>query len=196
MGRRPAGARSLGGMIRVGNGRKRECRPGRRWLATLRIYLPQKKLKLRERSYRELERHLSVHFQPLHHIPLRQVAAGDVSARYLTLANTAGRTTATNAWRSLSALFAWGMRQGLVDRNPCLGVERFPDRKRDRVLSAAEIKAVWDATSGDDDYQCDHSLVAAVRRPRQRNRRAEMGRDLFRSDRAAGRTGETPTGST
>ena len=121
-------------------------------LAILRIYLPQKKLKLRERSYRELERHLSVHFKPLHHIPLRQVAAGDVSARYLTLANTAGRTTATNAWRSLSALFAWGMRQGLVDRNPCLGVERFPDRKRDRVLSAAEIKAVWDATSGDDDY--------------------------------------------
>ena len=55
--------------------------------------------------------------------------------------------------------FAWGMRQGLVDRNPCLGVERFPDRKRDRVLSAAAIKAVWDATSGDDRLQCDHSLL-------------------------------------
>ena len=120
-------------------------------LATLRIYLPQKKLKLRERSYRELERHLSVHFQAAAHIPLRQVAAGDVSARYLTLANTAGRTTATNAWRSLSALFAWGMRQGLVDRNPSLGINAFPTAS---VIAsrAAEIKAVWDATSGDDDY--------------------------------------------
>jgi integrase len=150
-------AGDLQARIRLGYdpGRERaqvRAEAGQTVLATLRVYLPQKKLKLRERSYRELERHLLVHFRPLHHIPLRQVIAGDVSTRYLTLANTAGRTTATNSWRSLSAFFSWCMRQGVVDRNPCLGVERFPDRKRDRVLSAAEIKAVWDATSGDDDY--------------------------------------------
>jgi integrase len=121
-------------------------------LATLQTYLPQKKLKLRERSYRELERHLMVHFKSLHRTPLRQVVAGDASARYLTIANSSGRTTATNSCRSLSAFFSWCMRQGLVNRNPCLGVERFPDRKRDRVLTAAEIKAVWDATSDDSDY--------------------------------------------
>ena len=117
------------------------------------LYLPQKKLKLRERSYRELDRHLSGYFKPLHPIPLRQVAASDVSARYMTLASTVGGTTANNALRSLSAFFAWGMRQALVDRNPCLGTERFPDRKRDRVLTAMEIKALWDATSGDSDYE-------------------------------------------
>jgi integrase len=121
-------------------------------LATLRVYLPQKKLKLRERPYREVERHLLVHFEPLHCTPLRQVATGEVAARYLKLADTVGRTTATNAWRSLSAFFAWGMRQGLADRNPCLGVERFPDRKRDRVLSAGEIKTLWSATAGGSDY--------------------------------------------
>ena len=120
--------------------------------ATLKAYLPQKKSKLRERPYREVERHLLVHFKPLHSTPLRQVAAGDVSARYLKLGDTVGSTTADNAWRSLSAFFSWAMRQGLIDRNPALGTERFPSRKRTRVLSAAEIKAVWDATSGDDDY--------------------------------------------
>jgi integrase len=121
-------------------------------VATLQTYLPQKKLALRERSYRELERHLLIRFKPLHRMPLRQVAVPDVNARYLAIANTSGQTTATNACRSLSAFFAWCVRQGLAERNPCLGVERFPNRKRERVLSAAEIKAVWDATSGEDDY--------------------------------------------
>jgi integrase len=120
--------------------------------ATLRTYLPQKKLTLRPRSYIEVERHLLIYWEPLHRLPLRLVAIRDVSARYLTIADTNGRTTATNSWRSLSAFFDWCLRQGLTERNPCLGVERFPDRKRDRVLSAAEIKAVWDATAGPDDY--------------------------------------------
>src|SRR5262249_47798593 len=120
--------------------------------ATLQTYLPQKKLTLRERSYRELERHLLIYFKPLHRTPLRLVTTRDVNTRYLGIATKGGRPTATNALRSLSAFFGWCMRQGLIEHNPCLGVERFPDRKRDRVLSAAEIKAVWDATSGSDDY--------------------------------------------
>jgi integrase len=140
--------------------------------ATLQSYLPQKKQTLRPRSYAEVERHLLIYFKPLHRVPLRLVAVRDVSARYLAIANASGRTTATNAWRSLSAFFDWCVRQGLLERNPCLGVERFPDRKRDRVLSAAEIKAVWDATAGPDDYSaivrlllltgCRSSEIAAL----------------------------------
>lgn len=121
-------------------------------LATLQLYLPQKKLKLRERPYREVERHLLVHYRPIHRIPLHAVTVGDIAPRYLAIANASGRAAATNAWRSLSAFFGWAMRQGLVDRNPCLGVERFPDRQRDRVLSAVELKALWEATADDSDY--------------------------------------------
>src|SRR6516164_476610 len=121
-------------------------------VATLQTYLPQKKLTLRPRSYVETERHLLVDFAPLHATPLRLVTARDVSARYLAIASTKGRTTATNALRALSAFFDRALRQGLIERNPCLGVERFDVRKRDRVLTAAEIKALWDATSGSDDY--------------------------------------------
>jgi integrase len=120
--------------------------------ATLRTYLPLKRQALRPRSYIEVERHLLTYFKALHRVPLRLVKVSDVSARYLAIANTSGRTTATNSWRSLAAFFDWCLRQGLIERNPCLGVERFADRKRDRVLSAAEIKAIWDATSGSDDY--------------------------------------------
>jgi len=121
-------------------------------VAALQTYLPQKRLTLRPRSYTEVERHLLTYWKPLHRLPLRTVTARDVNARYLAVAKDSGRTTATNSWRSLSAFFGWCLRQGLVERNPTLGVERFPDRKRDRVLSAAEIKMVWDATAGADDY--------------------------------------------
>jgi integrase len=119
--------------------------------AVLQSYLPQKKLKLRERPYREIERHLLVHFKPLHRIPLRQVTIGDIGRHYLRISGN-GHAVANNSWRSLSAFFGWSMRQGFVDRNPCLGVERYPDRKRDRVLSAGEIRALWAATEGSDDH--------------------------------------------
>src|SRR5215475_5247993 len=39
--------------------------------ATLQVYLPQKKLALRPRSYTEVERHLLIYFKPLHRMPLR-----------------------------------------------------------------------------------------------------------------------------
>ena len=120
--------------------------------ATLKVYLPQKKLNLRPRSYDQVERHLLMHCEPLHRLPLRLITTPDVTARHLVIASASGRTAATNVLRSLSAFFDWALRQGLVERNPALGVERFPDRRRDRVLNAAEIKAVWDATSGADDY--------------------------------------------
>jgi len=125
---------------------------GQTLAATLKVYLPQKKLKLRQRSYEQVERHLLMHCEPFHRLPLRLITTPDVTARHLAIASINGRATATNVLRSLSALFSWALRQGLVERNCCLGVERFPDRKRDRVLSAAELKAIWDATSGSDDY--------------------------------------------
>jgi integrase len=125
---------------------------GQTLAATLKVYLPQKKLNLRPRSYEQVERHLLTHCEPLHRLPLRLISTPDVSERHLAIANASGRTAATNVLRSLSAFFDWSLRQGRVERNPCLGVERFPDRRRDRVLNAAEIKAVWDATAGTDEY--------------------------------------------
>ena len=125
---------------------------GQTLAATLKVYLPQKKLNLRPRSYDEVERHLLMHCELLHRLPLRLITTPDVTARHLAIANASGRTAATNVLRSLSAFFDWSLRQGLVERNPCLGVERFPDRRRDRVLNAAELKAIWDATAGADDY--------------------------------------------
>ena len=120
--------------------------------AKLPVYLAEKKLKLRPRSYVETERHLLVDYAPLHRLPLRRVSTEDLTARNVAIATAKGRTTATNSLRTFSTFFAWAMRQGLVDRNPCIGVERFEVAERDRVLSADEVKAIWDATADPSDY--------------------------------------------
>jgi integrase len=120
--------------------------------AVLQTYLSQKKLTLRPRSYTETERHLLVDYAPLHRLPLRRVSTADITTRNVAIATTKGRTTATNSLRAFSAFLAWAMRQGLIDRNLCMGVERFEVGERDRVLSADEVKAIWDATAGPGDF--------------------------------------------
>jgi integrase len=35
------------------------------------------------------------------------------------------------------------MREGLIDSNPALATNKYPERSRDRVLSNAELRAVW-----------------------------------------------------
>ena len=120
--------------------------------AVLETYLPRKKLTLRPRSYIETERHLLVDYAPLHRLSLRRVSTADITARNVAIATTKGRTTATNSLRAFSAFLTWAMRQGLIDRNPCMGVERFEVGERDRVLCADEVKAIWDATAGPSDY--------------------------------------------
>jgi integrase len=118
----------------------------------LQIYLPIKRAKLRPRSYTETERHLLVGFKRLHPRPVRQITTAMVSAAYEAMVVERGATAATNAWRSLHAFFDWALRQWLIDRNPAIGVERRNPRVRSRVLTADDIKAVWDATANGVDH--------------------------------------------
>jgi integrase len=52
---------------------------------------------------------------------------------------------------TLSAFYAWAIGQGLAETNPVVGtVPVAPERPRERVLSAAEVRAVWGAAREDD----------------------------------------------
>ena len=118
----------------------------------LATYLPIKRAKLKPRSYTEVERHLLKNLQSLHRQQLRQLTPAQVSARYEAIASERGATTANNTWRSLHAFLDWCLRQNQIDRNPAIGVERRKDRKRSRVLTAGEIRALWQATEDTSDY--------------------------------------------
>jgi integrase len=111
-------------------------------------YLAEKRGRLRPRTLREIERYLLGHWKPLHGLPLHKIERRSVAA-YLGGAPVA----AARARGWLSAVYAWAIAEGLCDANPVIGT-RVPDadvRPRDRVLSDAELAAVWNA-SGDDDY--------------------------------------------
>jgi integrase len=150
-------AGQLQGKVRLGQDPAQERREGKaRALATmgavLPAYLGHKRQMLRPRPYVQVERHLTKYYAPLHRYPLTAITMVTISARCAAIAAESGATTAKNSWRSVHAFFVWCLRRGLISSNPAVGVEHRPDRKRDRVLTASELRAVWSATSGPGDF--------------------------------------------
>lgn len=110
-------------------------------------YLAAARTRLRPRTFAEVERHLLVHWRPLHSISVHQLARRQVAERINELPPIAG----ARARAALSAMFTWSIREGLCEANPVTGTNRPIAKARDRVLSAAELRAVWHAC-GDDDF--------------------------------------------
>jgi integrase len=120
--------------------------------AILQSYLPDKREAVRSGTYGSIERHLLKHCKPLHGVPIGSLDRRTIAARLAAIATGNGPVEANRVRASLSAFFTWCMQQGLADANPVTGTGRRPEQSRDRVLSAAELKAIWQATAGTDDY--------------------------------------------
>jgi integrase len=149
-------AAEMHAMVRLGRdpaGEKTEgrARAAETMGAVTRSYLTYQTGHLRRRSYVELERHLLGYCKPLHGLQLQKIDRRTVAARIADIAGSSGAATGNRVRASLSALFAWGMRQGLLDTNPVTGTNRQPEQSRTRVLSDAELKIIWDVL-GSDDY--------------------------------------------
>lgn len=103
---------------------------------------------------REYERHIDG--------PLKK-AFGDMAAVHVTPSDVAqylearGGVTANREMSTLSDMFQWAMRRGLVTYNPCRGVKRNPEKPRSRYLEDDELRAILDAAK---DYEF-HFLAAA-----------------------------------
>jgi integrase len=150
-------ASELHAMVRLGRDPAGEKAEGRARAAetigaVLKAYLPYQRAHLKPRSYVEVERHLLKHCRPLHGLQLTGVDRRAVAAQIATLTTKTGPVTANRVRASLSAFFAWAIREGLAETNPVIGTSRSPEKSRDRVLSPAELKAIWDATTDDSDY--------------------------------------------
>jgi integrase len=66
-------------------------------------------------------------------------------ARYLDTRGKAAPTRANREKALLSHVFTMAMRWGVVDANPCRGVHRNTEAKRDRYITDAEFSATWQA---------------------------------------------------
>jgi integrase len=110
--------------------------------------------RVRERTLIGIRRYLTDarYFGPLHGMPVDAIQRRDVAARLLAIARDSGAVTAARARSVLSSIFSWAMQCGLCEVNPVVGTLA-PDqgvKPRERVLSDAELAAVWRAASDDD----------------------------------------------
>jgi integrase len=114
-------------------------------------YLARQRLNLRPRSYVEIERHILKNAKPLHRTPLGSIDQRTVAARLGEIVDANGTVTANRVRASWSAMYGWAMREGLVAANPVALTNKHAEQSRDRVLSDAELAAIWKACR-DDDY--------------------------------------------
>jgi len=82
-----------------------------------------------------------------------EISRADVATRLTAIRRAHSSHTAAAARRAISAMFVWCMEEGLVDANPVAKTRKPAEAKsRDRVLSDAELVAVWNACNSDGDY--------------------------------------------
>jgi integrase len=114
----------------------------------------QVKVRLRPRSYKETERNLRVHAASLHYERIDAVRRREISEVLERITEKSGPTAANRARAALSALWTWGLKTGRIDgdTNPVTFTIHHPEKARERTLSDAEIKAIWQVTNIDEDY--------------------------------------------
>jgi integrase len=116
-------------------------------------YLAAKQASLRPRSHYEFRRYLAgpLYFKQLHGLPIDTITRKDIAARLVAITRQSGSNTAAHARTVISAFFAWCMQMGYVEANPVNGVIK-PEEgaARARVLSDAELAAIWHACDDDD----------------------------------------------
>src|SRR6185312_8771244 len=117
-------------------------------------YLVQAKARLRPRSYKETERNLRVHAASLHYERIDAVRRRDISEVLERITNKSGPTAANRVRAALSALWTWGLKTGRIDgdTNPVAFTLHHAEKTRERTLSDAEIRAIWQATNAEDDH--------------------------------------------
>jgi integrase len=116
-------------------------------------FLAVKQRELRPRSFVETKRYLvGAYFKPLHTMPLDTITRRDVAACIVRITRENGNPTAIQARAKLSGFFAWAIQMGLTDNNPVINTPQPAENEpRDRVLSDAELAAIWRAC-GDDEF--------------------------------------------
>jgi integrase len=114
-------------------------------------YLDQQRGELRPGSYREIARHLEKHSAPLHPLPVDAIDQRAIAERLSAIEKNSGPVTANRVRASMSAMFTWGMREGLVLANPVANTNKREEKPRERVLVDSELRAIWQAV-GDNQY--------------------------------------------
>ena len=120
--------------------------------ALLPTYMTRQRARLKPRSYRENERHLTLYAKPLHGHAVTAIDRRMVAILLTKIAAASGPTCSNRVRASLAACFAWLVREGLVETNPIVNTNKAAEApSRDRVLTDDELARIWRA-SGDNQF--------------------------------------------
>jgi integrase len=122
-------------------------------------FLARQRERLRPRSYADVERHLLMYARVLHGLQLASINRRDIAACLTKITTDNGAVTANRVRTTLSSLFAWAIGAGMLEHNPVTGTNRNDESARDRVLSPAELRLIWNEL-GDDHYGSIMKLLA------------------------------------
>jgi integrase len=114
-------------------------------------YLEQQRSELRPGSFREISRHLGMHSASIYRLPIDAVDQRTIAERLSEIEKGSGAVTSNRVRATMSAMFTWGMKEGLVLANPVANTNKREERPRDRVLVDAELRAIWQALE-DNEY--------------------------------------------
>src|SRR5262249_38442255 len=107
-------------------------------------YLERKRGSLKPRSLTEIERHLRHQCKSLHHLRLTEIDRRTIALCLAEIETGSGPTARNRARASLSAFFAYAIREGLAELNPVSGTGMADEgQSRDRVLSKEELACLY-----------------------------------------------------
>jgi integrase len=111
-------------------------------------YLDQQENELRPGSYREIARHLRRHSASLHPLPVDTIDRRIIAERLGAVEKDSGAVTANRVRASVSAMFTWGMKEGLALANPAANTNKREETARDRILADGELRLIWKSLDG------------------------------------------------
>ncbi len=115
-------------------------------------FLARQRARLKPRSMVEVDRFLTNYAKPLHGLPVTSIDRRLTAVHLTRIGDKHGPGAANRFRAALSTFFTWLGKEGLIEANPVLNTNKAPEAgERNRVLSDAEIKAIW-KVAGDDQY--------------------------------------------
>jgi integrase len=129
-------------------------------------YLDARASEWRPNSLRQVRRHLLQYARPLHGLPITAVSQRNVADLLDKIAKNSGEISANRLRASLETFVGWVIRKGirLPEGNVVSYTGKRKERSRDRVLSDAELKAVWNACDDTDHSACIKLLLLTGQR--------------------------------
>src|SRR5262249_36866052 len=116
-------------------------------------YLARPQGRRRERTLQEIHRHLKRNLQPLHRLHIKKIDRRRVADELTRLTEENGPVQANRTRSSLSAFLNWCIGEGYIDVNVAAQTNKHEEVARNRVLSDAELRAIWNALPEHSDYR-------------------------------------------